>query len=185
MVILVLDEFKQKSAKSLEAFVNKLGSFRSGRANPSLVENLMVDSYGSKMPLRSLATISAPEAKMLLLQVWDRTNIPAIEKAILTSDLGLSPQTEGEIIRLIVPALTGERRDEYKKLVKQEAEKIRVAIRGHRKEAIDSLKELEENKEITQDDEKRGKDQLQKEVDKENEKIEVLLTKKVEELNQV
>lgn len=181
----VLQDFTQKSIKTIEAFTNKLSTFRTGRAAPSLVENLMVESYGTKMALKSVASISIPEPKMILLQVWDRTNIPAVEKAIHTSDLGLSPQTEDDLIRVIIPALTGERRDEYKKLVKQEAEKSRIAIRGHRRESVDMFKELKDAKELSEDEEKRARDLLQDEVDKQINEVEVLLENKLEALDQV
>ena len=145
----------------------------------------MVDTYGTKMPLKTLSSISVPDPKIIMLQPWDRNNIPFIEKAILTSNLGLTPQTEGNIIRVIVPALTGERRDEFKKLIKQESENSRVTIRGFRKEAMDQIKTKKESKKLSEDEENRAKEQLQKEVDGKIQEIDELLIKKLTDLDQI
>ena len=181
----VLSLFNSQSEKTISAFTQRLGTFRTGRASTALVENMLVDSYGTKMPLKSLASISVPEAKMILVQPWDRNNIVAIEKAILTSDLGLSPQTEGGLIRIIVPPLTGERREEFKRLIKQEAENARVSIRGHRKVAMDLIKSKKEAKELTEDQEEKAKESLQTAVDAQIAMVDSLLTKKLTELDQV
>jgi len=180
-----LKNFGEKSKKTIDVLGSKLATFRTGRATVALVENLMIDSYGTKMPLKSVASISVPETKVILLQPWDKTNIPAIEKALLTSDLGGSPQTEESIIRVVIPPLTGERREEYKKLVKQEVERSKVVVRSHRKDAINEIKAKKENKELSEDEEKRAKDVLQKEVEKQMKLIEDILSKKLEDLNQV
>ena len=180
-----LADFRNKSLATIEVYSNKLATYSTGRAHPSLIENLMVEVYGSKMNLKSLATISAPEAKLLIIQPWDRNNIVNIEKAIMMSDLGLSPQTEDQLIRVIVPALTGEKREEYKKLVKQEAEKARVAVRGHRRDAMDELKLSKEEKLISEDEETREKDNLQKEVDLQIQNIDEILEKKINDLDQI
>lgn len=181
----ILSTLEANSKKAIESFIEKLGTYRTGRASSSLVENLMVDSYGTKMALKSVASIAVPEPKLIILQPWDRSNIPAIEKAILTSNLGLSPQTEDAIIRVIVPPLTGERREELKKLVKQEAEKARVTIRQYRKESMDEVKAKKEAKDLTEDDERKAKDLVQKEIDLQVTKIEELLNRKLADLEQV
>lgn len=181
----ILKKFQAKGLKTKEAFANKLATFRTGRANPALVENLLVESYGTKMPLKSVASISVPEPKLIIVQAWDHANILAIEKAILTSDLGLSPQTEAGMIRIIVPALTQERRQEFQKLVKQEAEKARIAVRGYRKEAMDEIKIKKDHKELSEDEEERAKELLQKDVDLEIANVEGLLEKKLNDLEQI
>ena len=181
----ILSTLEANSKKAIESFIEKLGTYRTGRASASLVENLMVDSYGTKMALKSVASIAVPEPKLIILQPWDRSNITAIEKAILTSNLGLSPQTEDAIIRVIVPPLTGERREELKKLVKQEAEKARVTIRQYRKESMDEVKAKKEAKDLTEDDERKAKDLVQKEIDLQVTKIEELLNRKLADLEQV
>ncbi|KKP69489.1 MAG: Ribosome-recycling factor [candidate division CPR3 bacterium GW2011_GWE2_35_7] len=185
MITDAIATFNDNSSKAIKAFIDKLSTFRTGRATSSLVENLMVDTYGTKMPLKSLSSISIPDPKIIMLQPWDRNNIPFIEKAILTSNLGLTPQTEGNIIRVVVPALTGERREEFKKLVKQESENSRVTIRGFRKEAMDEIKLKKESKELSEDEETRAKNELQKEVDARIEEIDSLLNKKITELDQI
>jgi len=174
MITDAIATFNDNSSKAIKAFIDKLSTFRTGRATSSLVENLMVDTYGTKMPLKSLSSISIPDPKIIMLQPWDRNNIPFIEKAILTSNLGLTPQTEGNIIRVVVPALTGERREEFKKLVKQESENSRVTIRGFRKEAMDEIKLKKESKELSEDEETRAKNE-----------IDSLLNKKITELDQI
>ncbi len=160
-----LQTAKQKMAKSVEALQQELATIRTGHAHPSLVENIKVDYAGVPMPLNQLATIPAPEARLLIIQPWDPTSIQSINKAILKSDLGLNPADDGRIIRLVIPPLSEERRQELVKLVRRRVEEYRVAIRNLRHEAVDKLKKAEKNKEISQDELKRSLDQLQKITD--------------------
>lgn len=148
--------------KTVDILSRDLATIRTGRATPALVEHLKVDYHGISTPLNQLASISVPEAKMILIQPWDRSSIRSIEKAILTSDLGFNPINDGNVIRIIVPPLTEERRKELIKLVRKRLEEARVALRNVRREAIDHLREAERNKEISQDQHVRASEQIQK-----------------------
>lgn len=154
--------YKESLNKCLEHTKNQLSSIRTGRANPSFVSNLQVEYYGSFVPLQQLANITAPENNLLVLNIFDRGAVQGIEKAITTSDLNLTPQTEGTVIRLRLPELTEERRKELVKVIRKEAEEGKVAIRNLRRDEIDSLKTQEKSKEITEDDLKRGQEEVQK-----------------------
>lgn len=160
-----MEEIKARMQKSLERFSAQLGSIRTGRANPELLSRLVIDYYGSKVPLQQLASISVPESMMLLLTVFDQGAVQEIERAISSSSLGLTPQTEGTIIRLRVPELTEERRIEMVKLVKHESEEGRVSIRHIRRDSLDELKSQEKNKEISEDEYKSKADEIQKVTD--------------------
>lgn len=148
-------------ATSVDVLKRELASIRTGRATPALVEHIKVEYGGVPLPLSQIATVSAPEARLLVIQPWDRGSISSIEKAILKSDLGLNPTNDGSIIRLSIPPLTEERRHELVKLVHRRVEERRVAIRNLRREAMDELKSLEKDKDISQDERKRSQDQLQ------------------------
>jgi len=151
--------------KSVEALKQELATVRTGHATPALIEHIKVEYAGVPTPLNQIASISAPEARLLIIQPWDRDSIPSINQAILKSDLGLNPSNDGRIIRLNIPPLSEERRRELIKIVRRRVEERRVAIRNLRHEAIDKLKKLEKNKEISQDELKRALDQLQKLID--------------------
>ncbi|MGH2447561.1 MAG: ribosome recycling factor [Chloroflexota bacterium] len=151
--------------KSLDALRRELDTIRTGRANPAIIEHLQVDYYGSPTPLQQLATISSPDARQLLVQPYDRTAIGAIEKAIRGSDLGFNPTNEGTLIRIAIPALTEERRRDLVKLVHRRVEEAKVAVRNVRREELDRLKKQLKEKEISQDEEKRAQDDLQKVTD--------------------
>ncbi len=148
-------------AKSVEVLRRELAILRTGRASPSLLEHIRVDYYGTPTPLNQLASISAPEARMLIIQPWDRGVLPTIEKAIIKSDLGLNPTSDGSVIRLVIPQLTEERRKELVKLVRKRVEERRIAVRNIRREALEKLREMEREKEISEDEEKRALNQLQ------------------------
>ena len=150
---------------SAKGFKVELASIRTGHASPALVEHLKVDYAGVATPLNQIAAISAPEARLIVIQPWDRSTIPGIEKTILKSDLGLNPVTSGNLIRLNLPPLSEERRQEMTRLVRKRAEERKIAIRNLRHEAMGELKELEKSKEISQDEHKRALDQLQKLTD--------------------
>jgi len=160
-----LRKTEEKMRNSIEVSKRELASIRTGHATPALVEHIKVEYAGVPTPLNQIAGISAPEARLLVIQPWDRSNIRSIEKAILQSDLGLNPSSDGNIIRLSIPPLNEERRQELIKMVRRRIEERRVAIRNLRRDAADELKKLEKNKEISQDEHKRALDQLQKLTD--------------------
>ena len=150
---------------AVEALKGDLSGLRTGRANTSLLDPVMVEVYGSMMPLNQVATVSAPEPRMLSVQVWDRANLIPVEKGITKANLGLNPMTDGQTIRLPMPDLTEERRKELAKLAGQYAEKAKIAIRNVRRDAMESLKADEKKKEISEDERKRSEDEVQKLTD--------------------
>ena len=147
--------YNQKMDKTFEVFIKELSSLRTGRANSNMLDLVKVDVYGQKMPINQLGTITTPEARMINIQVWDLNNVVLIDSAIQKSELGLNPQIDGQIIRLPVPDLSEERRNEMKKMVKTMGEKCKVATRNIRREANDELKNLLKSKDISEDDEKK------------------------------
>ena len=153
---------EQKMQKAVDITSKDLASIRTGRASPSLVEKIQVDYYGAPTPLNALASITVPEPRMVVIQPWDRSMIGAIEKAILKSDLGINPSSDGTVVRLIIPQLTEERRKELVKGVHRRAEEGRVAIRNIRREAIEELKRAEKDKQVSEDEAKRAHDRLDK-----------------------
>ena len=165
MEIQTLRNIEERMQKTVEGLKTELATIRTGRAAPSLVEHLRIEYAGATLPLNQLAGISAPDAKLLVIQPWDKSSIQSIEKAIRTSDLGLNPVNDGNIIRINVPPLSEERRQELIKVVHKRLEERRVAIRNLRREAMDELKESEKNKEMSQDEHKRALNQLQKITD--------------------
>ena len=156
---------EQKMGKSIEVLQKELATIRTGRATPSLIEHIKVDYAGVPTPLNQIAGISAPEVRLLVIQPWDRGSIDSIEKAILKSDLGLNPASDGRVIRINIPQLTEERRQELIKVVRRRVEDGRIAVRNLRREAMDELKESEKSKNISQDEHKRMLNQLQKLTD--------------------
>jgi ribosome recycling factor len=161
----VILEMAEKMEKSVETFKYELSKVRTGRASLALLDGIMVDAYGSSMPLNQVGTITIPESRTIAIQPWDPQVLGAIEKAILKSDIGLTPVSDGKIIRLNIPQLTEERRKELVKLVKKVAEEFRVAIRNVRREAIDYLKKQKKEKEISEDDLFKLQDDAQSETD--------------------
>ncbi len=162
----VLKETKDRMDKAVDALREDLMIIRTGRASPALIERLLVEYYGSLTPLNQLATISAPEPRLLTVRPWDASALSAIEKAILKSDLGLTPNNDGKFIRLVIPRLTEERRNELAKIVAQRVEEGRVAIRHCRRDAIEDLREFEKEKLISEDDFYHGRDEVQKLTDR-------------------
>jgi len=144
--------YKDKMSKTIEVFVKELSSLRTGRANASMLDLVKVDVYGQKMPINQLGSITTPEARMINIQVWDLNNVPLIDSAIKKSELGLNPQIDGQLIRLPIPDLSEERRNEMKKIIKSTGEKCKISIRNIRREANDDLKKLLKNKDISEDD---------------------------------
>ena len=155
------NSYSEKMLKSLEIFSKELSSLRTGRANSSMLDLVKVDVYGQKMPINQLATITTPEARMINIQVWDLNNVNLIDSSIKKSELGLNPQIDGQLIRLPIPDLSEERRNEIKKMVKSMGEKCKVSIRNIRREANDELKKLLKLKDISEDDEKKFEKKIQ------------------------
>jgi len=161
----VMNEAKERMEKTIEALHGDLRTIRTGRASPALVERLQIDYYGAPTPLNQLAGTTVPEPRMLVIRPWDRSTIGIIEKAILKSDLGLNPSNDGQVIRLIIPQLTEERRRELSKQVARRVEEARVANRNIRRDAIEMLRELEKEKLISEDELFTGRDEIQKLTD--------------------
>lgn len=157
----IMNDTKTKMSNAIQAFSRDLASIRAGRATPSLLDKITVEYYGAPTPVNQVAGISVPEARLIMIQPYDKTVLPEIEKAILKSDLGLSPSNDGNVIRLAVPALTEERRKDLVKQVKKEAEDAKVVIRNIRRDANDDLKKLEKKSEITADDLRGYSDDVQ------------------------
>lgn len=181
----ILQENEGRMNNTIEVLRKEYGSLRAGRANPSLLEKIQVEYYGVPTPINQVANISAPEARLLVIQPWDKTSIPDIEKAILKSDLGLTPSNDGTVIRISIPQLTEERRKELVKVVKKKAEDARVAARNIRRDANDMVKAMEKEHEISEDDAKRGLDEIQKLTDKFIKKIDDITTQKENEVMEV
>ncbi len=156
-----LKNIEEKMRKTVEGLKKELATIRTGRATPTLIEHIKVEYAGVPTPLNQIASISVPDARLLVIQPWDKSSIRNIEKAILTSDLGLNPASDGNVIRINVPPLSEERRQELIKVVRRRVEERRVAIRNLRREAMDELRELEKTKDISQDEHKRALNQLQ------------------------
>ena len=153
--------YNLKMDKTIDVFNKELGSLRTGRANASMLDLIKVDVYGQKMPINQLGTITIPEPRMINIQVWDLNNVNLIDSTIRKSELGLNPQIDGQLIRLPIPDLSEERRNEMKKMVKSMGEKCKVSIRNIRREANDNLKSLLKKKEISEDDEKKNEKEIQ------------------------
>ena len=165
MIDEVLSEAKSRMGKSIEVLQRDLAGIRTGRATPMILDNIKIDYYGTQTPLKQIATISAPEARLLILQPWDNATLGDITKAIQKSDLGLNPSSDGHVIRLPIPPLSQERRKELVKSVHKRAEEGRVALRNVRRDSMDMLKDLEKEKEISQDEHKRAQNKLQEITD--------------------
>jgi len=185
MVNDIKDEARDRMGRCLEALSNHFNKIRTGRAHPSLLDGLRLEYYGSDTPLNQVANVNVEDARTLILTVWDRTMIPAVEKAIYKSDLGLNPVTAGEVIRIPMPMLTEETRKGFFRQAKQEAESARVSMRNARRDAMGMLKELVKEKDISEDDERRGQDEVQKLTDSFIAKVEKLLGDKEADLMEI
>jgi ribosome recycling factor len=181
----ILKMAKERMASSITALHSELGKLRTGRVHTGLVEHIKVESYGSIVPLMQVASIVVEDAKTLLISAWDKSQINAIEKAIIASDLGLNPVVSGVSIRIVVPALTQERRDQLAKLVRGTGETTKVAIRNIRRDVINELKALKKDKEITEDDERQVQVQIQKITDDFIDNIDKILAEKELELQAI
>ena len=162
----ILASHEERMQKSIEALKREFASLRAGRATPSLLDKVMVDYYGAPTPVNQIAKVAVPEPRMIMIQPYEKSILHDIEVAIMKSDLGLSPNTDGTAIRLAIPALTQERRQDIVKQVNKKSEEAKVAIRNVRRDGNDAIKKLEKAKEITEDDSKRGQESIQKLVDK-------------------
>mgnify|MGYP000870729532 CR=1 FL=1 len=185
MSLQIYKETEDKMKKTVSVYKEELQGIRAGRANPQLLDKISVDYYGQPTPLKQVASVAAPEPRLLAIQPWDPKLIPLIEKEILKSDLGINPSNDGKIIRLAIPQLTEERRVDLTKLVRKNAENSKVAIRNIRRDSIDQIKRMEKNKELTEDDRKQAEDEIQKITDNYIKEIDSITEKKEEELMEI
>lgn len=174
--------FEEKMEKSLNALINEYASIRAGRANPRVLDKIKVDYYGVPSSLQQVANVSVPEARIIQIQPWEKSLLKVIEKAILTSDLGINPNNDGSVIRLIFPELTEERRKELAKDVKKKGENAKVAIRNIRRDANDQIKKDQKAGEISEDEQKSAEDKIQKMTDKYIDKVEKEIDNKTKEI---
>lgn len=185
MVKDILLDAEDRMKKSIEHLKTDLASLRAGRANPAMLDKIMVDYYGEPTPINQLANITVPEARLLVIQPWDKSSIAEIEKAILKSDLGINPNNDGNVIRIAIPQLTEERRKDLVKVVKKRAEDNRVAVRNIRREANDMLKSSEKDKLISEDENKKGMEDIQKLTDKYIKEVDNILQAKEKDIMEV
>jgi ribosome recycling factor len=180
-----MDDLKRRMQGAVQALKHDLGSLRTGRASGALLDPITVEAYGASMPLNQVATVSVPEPRLLSIQVWDRGMVHAVEKAIMVSDLGLTPQTEGQVIRLRIPEMTQQRRQEMVKVAHKYAEQARVAARHVRRDGLDVLKKVEKDGHVSEDETARLSDQVQKVTDQTISEIDQVLATKEKEIMQV
>ncbi len=179
------NNYLQKMSKTFEVFTKELSSLRTGRANSNMLDIIKVDVYGQKMPINQLGSITTPEPRMINIQVWDLNNVPLIDSSIRKSELGLNPQIDGQLIRLPVPDLSEERRNEIKKLIKSMGEKCKISVRNIRREANDELKKLLKSKDISEDDEKKFEKKIQTITDDQIKKIDEKVISKETEIMKI
>jgi ribosome recycling factor len=178
-------DVKRRMQGAINAFKNDLASLRTGRASPNLLDPIQIDAYGASMPISQVATVNVPEPRLLSVQVWDRGMVAAVEKAIRESDLGLNPQTEGQVIRLRIPEMTEQRRKEMVKVAHKYAEEAKIAVRHVRRDGLDLLKKLEKDSAISEDDSTRHADQVQKATDQFVAEVDTILVAKEKEIMHV
>ncbi|MGE5416629.1 MAG: ribosome recycling factor [Acidobacteriota bacterium] len=181
----VIEESESKMKKTIELLAKDFAGMRAGRANPAMLDRVMVDYYGSPTPINQLGNIGVPEPRLLVIQPWDKTSIADIEKAIMKSDLGITPSNDGNVIRIAIPSLTEERRKELVKVVRKRAEEAKVAVRNVRRDANDELKKLEKDGKIAEDESKTRQDEVQKMTDNNTKEIDKLAQGKEKELMEV
>ncbi len=181
----VWEQTNGRMQKVIEVAKKNFATIRTGRANPAILDRVTVECYGSMMPLNQVANISAPEPRMLMIQPWDKSILASVERAILKADLGFNPTNDGNVIRLVVPQLTEERRRELVKLLKKDAEEKRIAIRNIRRDANDTIKKLEKDGIVTEDESKKGLEDIQKLTDKYVAEIDKLTANKEQEIMEV
>jgi len=185
MIKEIIKELEEKMKKSVGALQKELAGLRAGRATPALLEKITVEYYGVPSPLAQVATVTVPEARLLVIQPWDRTLLKSIEKSIQKSDLGLTPNSDGTVIRLTIPPLTQERRNELVKVARKKAEEGRVAVRHLRRDGNDMIKELEKDGEVSEDQAKKAQEDVQKLTDKYIKEVEEVLIVKEAEIMEV
>ncbi len=178
----LLSDTEKNMQKTVEVVNKEFASLRAGRATPALLDKIMVQYYGTPTPINQMANINIPEARLLVIQPWDKSTLPDIEKAIMKSDLGITPASDGNIIRLAIPQLTKERRNELVKVIKKKAEEGRVAVRNLRRDANDGLKSQQKNGDISEDELRRLQDEVQKLTDKYIKEIDALFAAKEKEI---
>jgi len=181
----VLDNAKDKMQKSCAAYERDMMGLRAGRANPQVLDRIMVDYYGTPTPIQQIGNISSPEPRLLVIAPWEAKLIPQIEKAIQKSDLGLNPSNDGKIIRLVFPELNEERRRDLTKVASKGAEEAKVAIRNIRRDAMDQVKKMKKNSEITEDDQRKAEEDLQKITDKAIKDVDEVYARKEKEIMEV
>lgn len=181
----IKSEAKDRMEKSVEALVHHFNKIRTGRAHPSILDSVKIEYYGAETPLNQMANINVEDGRTLALTPWDRSMIPQIERAIMKSDLGLNPATSGEVIRIPMPSLTEETRKGFIRQARSEAEAARVSVRNARRDAMSMLKELEKEKDISEDDERRGQESVQQLTDVYVERIEKMLADKEADLMEI
>lgn len=180
-----LADAEERMNKTADALKRDFATLRAGRATPSLLDKIEVDYYGVMTPLNQTANISAPDSRTILVQPWDKSTLKAIEKAILSSDLGLNPNNDGTVVRISIPPLTEERRKELVKIVKKKGEESKVAVRNIRRDLVDDLKKLEKNHEASEDDVARGLDEAQKVTENGIKKLDNIISSKESEIMEV
>jgi len=185
MIPSVLKDAEEKMRKGVDALRKEFSTIRAGRANPSMLDKVSVDYYGSAMPINQLANISVPESRQLVIQPWDKSTLPVIEKAILKSDLGITPSSDGTVIRIVIPQLTSERRTELVKVVRKKAEEARVVIRNVRRDTNEHLKKMEKDHTASEDEIKRAQEDVQKLTDKFIKDVDHVLAVKEQEITEV
>ncbi len=178
----LLKTYEEKMNKTLEVLQSEYGTIRAGRANPHVLDRIKVDYYGTPTPLQQVGNISVPEARMIVIQPWEKNLLKVIEKAILTSDLGINPTNDGTVIRLVFPELTEERRKQLAKDVKKKGEGAKVAMRNIRRDANDTFKKMEKSGEMSEDDLELAGDKIQKMIDKMIEKVDKAVETKTKEI---
>jgi ribosome recycling factor len=181
----VISEAEERMKKAIEVLRKDFASLRAGRASPALLDKVLVDYYGTPTPINQMANVSVPEPRLLVIQPWDKSIISKIEKAIMKSDLGLTPNNDGTVIRLAIPQLTQERRNELVKVVKKKGEETRVAIRNVRRDANEHLKEFEKKHEISEDENKKALEDVQKLTDKCIKEVDQVIEHKESEIMEV
>ena len=174
--------YEDKMEKSLDVLLDEYASIRAGRANPHVLDRLRIDYYGTPTPIQQVGNVTVPEARMIVIQPWEKSLLKEIEKAILVSDLGINPTNDGNVIRLVFPELTEERRKDRAKDVKKKGEGAKVAVRNIRRDAMDSIKKMEKAGDISEDDLKQGEEKIQKITDKMIEKVDKAIETKTKEI---
>ena len=181
----IINTAKEKMVKTKELYQKDMLTLRAGRANPQILDKIVVDYYGTATPLRQMGNINSPEPRLLTISLWDAKAIPLVEKAIQKSDLGLNPSNDGKMIRLVVPELNEERRKELTKVVRKSAEEAKVAMRNTRRDAMEQIKKLKKDSQITKDDQRKAEDELQKTTDAQIKEIDKIAAENEKEIMSV